>query len=265
MEKDFFFEPDKFGPLRIWREPSPGAEYVVGVDVAEGITPDGARKGGDFSAAFVINATTLEHVATWHGHIDPYPFADEIAGLASYYNNALLAVEKNNHGLTVINRLVHELAYPNLYQQKFAPDKTKNRTKPRLEYGFTTTGSKQGGGSKALVVDALRMIVRRVTPIRDHRFCAEGLTWVLDERGRPKTNDGANDDVLMSAAIAYYVAHEAFGTAFMTRQPVQINAARAEYVERKNTWRRIIERTQEEAEQPDPWDEVPDEARQFYE
>jgi len=250
----FAFDPDPFGPLRIWHSPIPGHQYVIGVDVAEGLASSGS-KAGDYSAAFVVHAHSLEHVATWHGHIDPWPFADELDVLGRYYNNALIAVEKNNHGLTVIKRLLHDFEYPNLYKRTIQPDRSRPSQR-NFDYGILTRGGQQAG-SKALVVDALRAVVRRVAPIHDSRFYKEGLTWVLDEKGRPTTNEGANDDLLMAAAIAYYVTHEVYGTTIHSSEVEIHNEHNDEMRERRRTWRRILKRTQETLSPPNPWEGVP--------
>jgi len=262
--KRFSFEPDPRGELRIWIPPNPQHSYVIGIDVAEGKVPDGRRNHGDYSVGFVINGRTLEHCATWHGKIDPWPFSDEMATLGRYYNNALLAPEKNNHGLVVIKRLLHDLGYEQIFQQRYEPDRRKGFTKPRMEYGITTSSAIMGGGSKAMLVDLLRAIVMRVTPIHDPLFCTEGITWILDDRGRPKTNEGAHDDVLMAAAFAYYAAKETFGGALLAQKNIQIGKPNKERVRRAETWRKILKRTEEVQTPPDPWKSVPEEIQSFY-
>jgi len=260
----FKFEPDPRGDLRIWKGPEPHELYVIGIDVAEGKVTEGSRGGGDFSVGFVINGRTMEHVATWHGRIDPWPFAEEMAVLGQYYNNALLAPEKNNHGLVVIKRLLHDFEYSNIFQQRYAPDKRKVASKPRYEYGITTSSATMGGGSKAMLVDILRAAVTQVTPIHDSLFCNEGLTWVLDDRGRPKTNEGAHDDVLMAAAFAFYAARETFGIRFTGKDPKEIPPPDRKKARRAETWRKIIQRTNEVGRPKDPWEEVPDSVFSLY-
>ena len=106
-------DPDDFtykAPLKIFKHPHPLKEYVIGGDVAEGL------KTGDYSVAEVVQTDTMETVARWRGHIDPDKFGEIIGALGTYYNNALVGVEVNNHGLTTIQKL-RDTFYGNLYKR----------------------------------------------------------------------------------------------------------------------------------------------------
>lgn len=227
------FSPDDFGPLRIWKEPDPVSTYVIGVDTAEGI------EGGDYSCAFVIDADTREHVATWHGLMDPMPFASEVATLGRAYNNALVISEVNNHGQSVIRELIHTHEYPNLYKRKCVATKDSARTKTTWEYGFVMSAK-----TKPVVVDTLRSIVRHKVVIRDSRFTTEALTWVLDAMGRPKTNPGANDDCLIAAGLAHYAANEHFGPLHIPRAVTQLTKGAEKARVRKAAWKKILDRVE---------------------
>jgi hypothetical protein len=90
---------DDGGPLAVWQFPEAGEVYCIGADVAEGLGH------GDYSVAQVINASTEEVVAVWHGHIDPDLFgSDVLCDLGDWYNGCLIGVENNNHGLTTLRR-----------------------------------------------------------------------------------------------------------------------------------------------------------------
>src|SRR5206468_3840961 len=53
--------------------------------------------------------------AELHGHFPPRELAAAVAQLAQHYNNALVAVERNNHGHAVLAYLSASLKYENLY------------------------------------------------------------------------------------------------------------------------------------------------------
>lgn len=195
IEDDYELLPNRNADLRIWEHPVKGRTYVIGVDTAEGLV------GGDYSCAWVIDGYSKRHVATWHGHIDPYPFAKELLKLGRYFNNALVAVERNAQGASVLSRLVNELKYENLYRQKDQHDRYDK--KDDAPYGYHTNVQ-----SKHHAVNLLKQIVKQTIQICDQRWYTEAICWVLDDRGRPSTSDGANDDTLMAAAIAYAAAHE---------------------------------------------------------
>ena len=75
---------DSQGLIKVFKQPEYGKYYVIGIDVAEGLID------GDYDAAVVLDNTTLEQVATFHGHIDVDLYAEEIYKLGRYYNDALL-------------------------------------------------------------------------------------------------------------------------------------------------------------------------------
>jgi len=78
-------------PLKIWEKPVEGAKYVIGADVSD--------VGDDYSVATVIRTDTNTTVARWRGQLEPSEFGEELYLLGTYYNDALIGVESNNHGL----------------------------------------------------------------------------------------------------------------------------------------------------------------------
>jgi phage terminase large subunit-like protein len=227
------------GDLRIWERPKPECQYILGVDTAEGI------KGGDYSAVFVIEAVSRDHVASWHGVMDPHPYAEAVRDLARFYNTGLVAIEKPGPGTTVLSRFVHEFEYPNLYKPLQEADRNAGETAGKQNpYGWHTNAN-----NKIIAVNYLRQHVRQLAKIQDHRFYSEGLCWILDDMGRPSTSEGANDDTLMAAAIAYAVAAERFG-------PVKVNEGafatnpedKAAQARNKRTWQEMFSRAQEHAD-----------------
>lgn len=85
------------GMLQIWEHPHDGGDYVIGVDVSSGTA-------ADYSCMCVLKRTwpngLAEQVAEWHGKVDPVMLGKLAVILARYYNNAMLSIEINNHGLT---------------------------------------------------------------------------------------------------------------------------------------------------------------------
>jgi hypothetical protein len=107
-------EPDriqKFGKLdvRMFREPLPYTPYIIGADVAWGTGADGC-------SAVIINALSNEVVATSRDNkIRPEEFGAALIELGRFFNNALIAPERNGVGLAVI-RAINDAYYENLYQ-----------------------------------------------------------------------------------------------------------------------------------------------------
>jgi hypothetical protein len=175
------------GPLTIWRLPEFGTVYCIGADVAEGL----AR--GDYSSAHVIDAKSGTIVAHWHGHVDPDKFGEEILyALGFFYNEALIGVESNNHGLTTLTSL-NKANYANLYRQRRLNQRHAEQTE---QLGWRTTTV-----SKPLAIDELSANLRDgVLDLRCEYTLAELKTFVRDDNG--STHGSPHDDRVMSLAIA---------------------------------------------------------------
>jgi len=218
------------GPLRVWEWPKPGNKYVIGIDTGEGV------EGGDYSVGFVIEGRTKIHVATYHCSLDPVQFAPRCAALGYLYNRAHLAVERVNHGDAVLRELIHHLKYPEIYRAERAMTSERHATAAVRDFGIDPRAK------KAIVVDDLRDAVSRLATIRDHLFYAEGLTWILDEKGRPETAEGAHDDVLMAAGCAFHAAKELYGGFPEVVAPAHTDDDRRELarVRTKRWWRSAL-------------------------
>lgn len=94
-------EDDNFGlpGLIIFAEPHWTRTYVIGADPAEG------NPSSDDSSLHVLDEESGEEVAFMAAKIEPTTFAEHIATIARYYNDAKVMVEKNNHGHAVIAHL----------------------------------------------------------------------------------------------------------------------------------------------------------------
>lgn len=186
--------PASDGYLQIWKMPEKYHLYVIGADVAEGL------ENGDYSSADVLDALTLEQVAHWHGHIDPDLFGEELVKLAQFYNNAFIACEANNHGLTTITSIVNKRYYK-LYRRK-EYDKVTHKLKEEL--GWLTTTK-----TKPLAIDLLNQLIREgEIKINCRETLQECLTFVKDAKGKMHGQGGEHDDRVMSLAIACKVWEE---------------------------------------------------------
>lgn len=179
----------EFSPLKVWNEPYEGHQYVIGADVAEGLDT------GDLSVATVMDKETMQTVARWRGTIEPADFGDILEMLARWYNRALIGVEINNHGLTVVQRL-RDRRYDNLYRRERGFDE-------RLEEATAKLGWKTDVRTKPLMIDALAEAIHtRKIKDYDSIFIEECLSYVIDDRGRTNAIEGKHDDTVISTAIA---------------------------------------------------------------
>jgi len=178
------FTPYDKGNLQVFEFPTDDETYVVGADIAEGL------EHGDYSCAFVLNASTGQMVAQWHGHLDPDLFGEVLADIGRFYNTALVCPESNNHGLTTIKAL-QRVGYSRIFRQRRLSAIRESRTDV---YGWRTTHV-----SKPLVVDGLAAYLRDHN-VPDAHTRAELRTYVRDENGR--TSGSPHDDRVMALAIA---------------------------------------------------------------
>lgn len=182
------FMPDAKGYIEVWRRPTKRGEYFIGADVAKGL------ETGDYSAAPVVDGND-NVVALWHGHIDPDLYADELDMLGTWYNEALIVPEENNHGLTVISRL--KQTYSNIYKRTIV-DKTTDEEKQEL--GFDTKEQ-----NKRMIIDHLASQIReKQLGIKSELIISECTTYVRDAKGATNAQSGCFDDTVMGLALALH-------------------------------------------------------------
>jgi hypothetical protein len=193
LENDKWVER-KDGELRIWQEPQSGHRYVIGADVAEGVA------GGDYSSADVLDIANGHQVAHFHGHCAPDVFARALSAMGKRYNNALVAVESNNHGLSTLIALRDKFRYSNLYAQTTLDDRGSD-SKETKKLGFNTNRR-----TKPYIIDLLSALFREQdTGIACKETILECQTYVVLDDGSYGATVGCHDDRVMSYAIACYV------------------------------------------------------------
>lgn len=164
------------------KEPEYGHSYTVSADVAQGLID------GDFDYASVIDDETGEQVAYLHGTYTPGKWGELLVELATHYNNALLVIERNNHGHATLLKC-QELFYMNLYVHEDS------------QYGWPTTAK-----TKPLMIDAFEEALRLGHfKISDPALVDECLTFQYNDRGSAEAQAGKHDDRVMAAAIGWQV------------------------------------------------------------
>ena len=162
--------------------------YVIGADVAEGV-----RK--DWSVGVCMEVESKKVVATVRGQWKPGEFADMLYDLGKKYSSPangfpILAVERNNHGHSVLLKLDETLGYPAIW------------VNPKDErQGWLTTSV-----TRPIMVNAfIDGIESGAIDARDKAILTECLTLV-DNAGKIEASDGKNDDAVIATAIAYQIA-----------------------------------------------------------
>lgn len=187
--KGLVFVPKETGELEVWNKPVKGQEYFIGADVAKG------KKGGDYSCAPVYDADK-NLVAMWHGHVDPDLFGSQVlVNLGNWYNEALIAVEENNHGLSTINAMKE--SYWNLYKRT-SYDKALDIESEELGWWTSTK-------TKPLMIDNLAKVIReRIIGCKSELMIKECLKYVKGDDGDTNAASG-NDDTVTGSAIILFV------------------------------------------------------------
>lgn len=186
--KDIRWVNDKKGCIKLFKLPNMPhfTKYVLGGDTA-------GETNGDFFSADVVDAKTLEQVATLHMQTDEDLYAKQVYCLGRYFKDALIAVETNFS--TYPQKKLEEFGYDNFYVRETVDRYDKSVTK---QFGFNTNKK-----TKPLILANLVTLVRDFTDIfNDERTLREMLTMVKRADGKQQAEDGYHDDKVMSMAIA---------------------------------------------------------------
>ncbi len=167
------------GTLEVWYPAVAGKQYVVAVD------PSGGGSDGDYCAMQVVERATGLQCAELHARLGLHEIAQKCVVLAKEYNDALLVVERNNHGHAVLAYLRGEFRYGNLFvsggQEGWL---TSSLTRPVMLEGL------------------MRVVVEHPEVWNSRRLLRECRTFVRDKAGRMEAGAGEHDDLLMAMGMA---------------------------------------------------------------
>lgn len=199
------FVDDSKGYVKIWKMPQPNRFYVIGADVAEG------NVNGDYSCAVVLDED-FSLVASWHGHVDPDVFGEEIRKLAMFYNEAYTGVESNNNGSSTLRTLVKK-EYWNIYYQKSYSKISEAVTQ---KIGWNTNIR-----TKPLMINSLTAYIREMwLELPWDVLISECFTYVKGDDGiTTNAQNGCHDDTVMALAIALQLLLEGRGEDYVPEIP----------------------------------------------
>ncbi len=186
---------DLNGAISIWVKPVIGRQYIAGADVAEGI--DSGNDHLDYSHMCIYDWRTLKHVASLHGQWPTDVFARLCYDFGKLYGFPFCGVERNNHGLAVINKLV-ELGYPAMYNHEDPEDESRDTKAKPSRVGWMTTPK-----SKPIMEDDFGSSIKAeelYSP--DARLWDQVLSYVYHGDGKSGAQSGCHDDVVLAHMIA---------------------------------------------------------------
>lgn len=180
--------------------PIKGRRYAIGADTSEGIDDVGDH---DYSAMQVVDVETWEQVARFKERLEPFEFAQVLYRYGRHYNDALLVVERNNHGHAVLSELLHHTDYPKMardiwggvyYHLDYDAAKRRRIRRP----GYPTQQQ-----TKMLALDALgESIAAREITLNDKETIGELMSYQKLPGGKSGAAIGCHDDLVMSLALA---------------------------------------------------------------
>lgn len=183
------------GRLLTWLPPQNDRQYIMGVDTA------GGGSDGDYACAEVTDRETGMQCAELHGHFPPSELARRVVHLANRFNQALVAVEKNNHGHAVLAHL-DILQYRRLFEQNGQP-------------GWLTSAATR----PAMIENMAAILCEEPQLFRSRRLLEECRTFVRHADGSACAAEGAHDDCVMAIALALEVRRVDAGRGAGKRRP----------------------------------------------
>lgn len=207
-ERILELQEDRIDPVRrdhhmglsVWEEPQPDVEYVVGADIGKGKTK------GDFSAGVVLDAHDRNVVAVLRARVDAETFGHRLAELGRLYNNALVNVERQDHGIVAIS-VLQRLCYPRLYRRR-APGRLASKIQDDIGWSTDMVG-------KSVLISTLQTAIEeKSVTIPDKVILDELASYIWYEDKIPTEKDrhkvvgkcgamaGKHDDTVIAFALA---------------------------------------------------------------
>lgn len=189
--------------LEVWEHPrkagDPGetrdGAYFVALDVAMG--EENTFSAGDYHCLTVFDHHERRQVAVHSSRMDLHLLPLWVLHVALYYNEAWLAPESNGPGIAVVDTLVKVYRYRRVFRRK------------RIDRLRNVEESKPGWETNPATKQAMEMTFGHVLEsdthgLRDLPTARQLNTYIIDERGKHRAQDGEHDDRLIAAMIAHH-------------------------------------------------------------
>jgi len=197
---------------RVFAAPKPGGRYAAGIDMSEGV------RGGDAQDLSIIDAVTLEEVASMNGRWPIHVFARKSAAMVNAYQ-AFTAVEVNNHGHALLEHWLHgkdalRVDRELLYHRKDYDNRGRAIKKP----GWLTNEKTR----PIMVADFDEAVRKRWVSFHDREFYTEARAFAYQDDGKPAAPPGMHDDRVISRALALQARKEALTTGGFRGGPIHV-------------------------------------------
>tara|TARA_R100000655_G_scaffold72075_1_gene110547 strand:+ start:4701 stop:6290 length:1590 start_codon:yes stop_codon:yes gene_type:complete len=174
---------------RNYIKPSKFRVYSLGVDVASG------SPSGDFSSFCVMDVTDKKAptvCSTFYERMPPHAFSERVRMEAIKYN-ALVVVESNSYGLSVLEHLMGN-SYAYIFKRT-QYDKMAERWVEKV--GFSTNVS-----TRPVMLSRLHEYISKKWLVpTDDRMKFEMNTFIYNDRGKPEAAPKKHDDMIFAYAL----------------------------------------------------------------
>jgi hypothetical protein len=183
--------------LWIWKEPVVGHKYIMGVDVSRGDSED-------FSSFQIIDFDEMEQVAEYVGKLPPDTMAEICFKWATNYSCFVVIDITGGMGVST-SRKLQEMNYRELYvdgvdlANKWKYDPKAMDKIPGINFN----------NKRVQIIASFEEAMRHKFRVYSARLYNEMNTFVYIN-GRPDHQKGHHDDLIMSIAMATYVAESSF-------------------------------------------------------
>ena len=183
--------------LWIWKEPVVGHKYVMGVDVSRGDSED-------FSSFQIIDFDEREQVAEYVGKLPPDTMAEVCYKWANMYSCFVVIDITGGMGVSTARKM-QEMGYKELYvdgvdvANKWKWDPKALEKIPGINFN----------NKRVQIIASFEEVMRHDFKIYSARLFNEMNTFIY-VNGRPDHQKGHHDDLIMSIAMATYVAESSF-------------------------------------------------------
>jgi hypothetical protein len=201
-------------PWVVFEDPKPEDQYVIFCD------PAGSWADRDNFGVIILNLNTCEQAAEYVGHISAYQMAQRLAEWGRKYNDAMVYVESNGVGESVLSHLVDNpnIAYRRVYHR---PASRYGRSKRRIAGWFSNTKTKkEAEGFMQQLIEDESVTIHSVRSLR--QLMSYRGTW----GSRSRDQEGGHYDLASAWAGAAWAYMQRRGSQWRSRRkdPKQLAA-----------------------------------------
>lgn len=249
------------GPyVEIWHQPAPTKRYVVGVDTADADQRQQDEVGSE-NFIVVLDLDTGDQVAQWHGFTNSQETAVAAWRIAQHYNTALIVPEVPPGGSGVVDLLLNQFNYGNVYQREVFG---QTITTMQNVYGFNTRT-----GSRGVITGRLQDNINSKSMRIYSEYLYDQIVEFGKRKGKPlrkgKSRPGEKlDDGCMALALCMAGHDNAINGMWQPKDGIDLEpTAREEVITNADRAKRARDAAYERMLEDDDWGVTEEEVEAF--